>query len=203
MLFRSKTFIRLFWIPYLTIIGISAFGGYQVATNGPWFEFFYDIGRKFGQLALILLGVVVIPGILGRFKVEIKITRVVTLFRRQLGDMVFLLAYAHFMILRGASRIFGVVPFQTPYPVFEAIGILALTLLFPLFLTSNNWSVRVMGAWWKRLHRLIYVILWLVVIHTGLQRISVWTVLIGFFAILEVVSLVYDRWRKKSIQANN
>lgn len=191
---RNKLIVTLFWFVYIPTLVILLAGAYQIVTLGPHIVLASDIGKKFGQLALSLLGVVVLPGILGRFKVEIKITRLITLFRRQLGILVFLLAFSHYILVR-------FLPTMTILPLspFELMGSLALVMLFFMFLTSNNISMRHLGRWWKRLHRIIYVILWLLVLHTGLQRISIWTIMIGFFAILEVVSLIYDWWRKRSL----
>lgn len=44
-------------------------------------------------------------------------------------------------------------------------GWLALLLLVPLAATSNNWSMRLLGPVWKRLHRLIYPVSVLVLAH--------------------------------------
>ena len=44
-------------------------------------------------------------------------------------------------------------------------GFLALLLTLFLLVTSNDWAVKKMGKWWKRLHRLVYVIFVLVVVH--------------------------------------
>jgi DMSO/TMAO reductase YedYZ heme-binding membrane subunit len=68
-----------------------------------------------------------------------------------------------------------------------------------MFLTSNNLSVKRLGKWWKRLHRVVYIVVWLLVLHTGLQRISVWTYFIGVFAVLEIGSLIYNYLKKKQV----
>lgn len=161
----------------------------------------YELGLKSGQIAIGLLGVVVFPGILGRFGIEMPITRTITLFRRRLGTLVFLFALTHYLLIRFLPIVTGFIKFQILPPLFELFGILSLSLLFLLFLTSNNSSVRKLGKWWKRLHRLIYLILWLLVLHTGLQRVSKWTLYIGLFAALEIISWIYFYVRKKNSSA--
>jgi len=49
--------------------------------------------------------------------------------------------------------------------VFELMGFLMVMLLIPLILTGNPWAQRKLGKYWKRLHRLIYVIWGLLFCH--------------------------------------
>jgi methionine sulfoxide reductase heme-binding subunit len=48
---------------------------------------------------------------------------------------------------------------------FITVGMLAFTLLIPLAVTSNRVAVKRLGKFWKRLHRLAYVIPALGVVH--------------------------------------
>lgn len=198
---RSQAITRLFGLLYLFIFVLLAVAAYFVLTKSPFFDIIYQIGKKFGQTALVLLGVVVLPGILGRFRVEIKLTRIITLFRRQLGITVFLLATAHSSLMRGLPLIAGLVPFRLPL-LFELAGYITMLIFFLMFLTSNNLSIKIMGPWWKRIHRFVYLAVWLLVFHTGLQRISIWSV--GIFAVgaLEVISWVYDFFKRKQFIQN-
>lgn len=181
---REKMLVyRIFLIIYALIIGVLMVGGVA-----EWI----DAGVWMGRAAVSLLAVVLLPGILGRFGIQIKVTRVITFYRRQLGITTFLLAFTHGMLVRVIRRLAaGEFPF-TAQPLFELFGTLALSLLFFLFITSNDANVKRLGPWWKRLHRLVYVIVWLVLFHTILQRVSVWSVTIGAVAILEVASLLWS-----------
>lgn len=183
---------RVFLVIYALIIGVLVVGG-----AGGWI----DAGVWMGRAAVSLLAIVLLPGILGRFGVQIKVTRVITFYRRQLGITTFLLAFSHGMLVRVIRRLAaGEFPLAAR-PLFELFGTLALSLLFFLFITSNDVSVKRLGPWWKRLHRLVYVIVWLVLFHTILQRVSVWSMMIGVIAVLELVSLGYDYFVKRvSIQ---
>src|SRR3989344_1026271 len=194
---KSPQIIKNFKYVYGAILGVLILGGYFIFTSHPLsITFMTTIGKNLGRVALVLLGIVVLPGILGRFQIEIPITRIITLFRRQLGITVFLLAFTHYQLVRGILILSVQIPLF-PRPLFEMLGTLSLFLLFFMFLTSNNFSVKKLGRWWKRLHRIVYLIIWLLVLHTGLQRISVWSIFIFIFATAEIVSWVYFFIRQK------
>ncbi|MEZ4663838.1 MAG: ferric reductase-like transmembrane domain-containing protein [Caldilineaceae bacterium] len=52
--------------------------------------------------------------------------------------------------------------FKVPFARF---GLFGLLLLIPLALTSNRWAMRRLGKNWKRLHRLVYIAVPLLVWH--------------------------------------
>ena len=87
--------------------------------------------------------------------------------RRQLGLWSF--AYAGLHVACFGLFILGAQWERLPAEVLERpyvmVGALAFLGLLALALTSNNWSMRRLGAGWKRLHRLIYLILLLVLLH--------------------------------------
>lgn len=201
---RYSKIVPLFKYLYVAQILFLLFGAYTVFTNHPIYSSnIYFLAVNCGRTALILLGIVVLPGILGRFGVEIKLTRIITLFRRQLGIYVFLLALTHYQLVRFLPRQAGIFPNMPPFPVFETIGFFAFSLLFLMFLTSNNFSQKKLGRWWKRLHRVVYVVLWLLVLHTGLQRISIFSIFIFVMASLELASLVYTYFKRKALASNS
>jgi methionine sulfoxide reductase heme-binding subunit len=49
--------------------------------------------------------------------------------------------------------------------VFELMGLMMAMIVIPLLLTGNPWAQRKLGKYWKRLHRLIYVIWGLLFLH--------------------------------------
>lgn len=73
-----------------------------------------------------------------------------------------------------------------------AVGFLAWLLLIPLAITSNNRSVRWLGSRWKQLHRLVYLVVLLGVLHVIWQVRSDWfdAALYSFLAGL----LLLERW---------
>lgn len=197
---KRRTLVnRLFWVIYFIVLVVLVYGTNLSLSDPKQSAFFYDLGKKAGQFGFLLLGLIVLPGILGRFRIEIKATRVITLFRRQLGIAFFFLAFFHYHFVRGLILYKSkLTPFDGLLP-FMVMGLTAFIIFFFMFLTSNDFSVRVMGKWWKYLHRLVYVAIWLLVLHTGLQGIGTWTILIGIFAMLEVASWMYYFATKRSV----
>jgi methionine sulfoxide reductase heme-binding subunit len=53
---------------------------------------------------------------------------------------------------------------------FITVGFLAMLLLWPLALTSNQWAMRRLGRRWTRLHQLIYLIALLALLHFWWMR---------------------------------
>ncbi|MDP1722056.1 MAG: ferric reductase-like transmembrane domain-containing protein [Candidatus Gottesmanbacteria bacterium] len=191
---EKRIIYRLFYLAYIIIFWVFVWGSLEIIRQTPNASFAYNLGVWSGRAAVTMLAVVLIPGILGRFGIQIKVTRVFTFYRRQLGITTFLLSFTHGMLVRIVARIaLGWYPISRA-PLFELFGSLALSLLFFLFITSNDWSVGRLGLWWKRLHRFVYVIVWLILFHTILQRVSVWSVMISAVAMLEVVSLIYSKY---------
>lgn len=78
----------------------------------------------------------------------------------------------------------------------DAVGIwtgwLALALMLPLALTSNEAAVRALGALWKRLQRIVYPAAILVLVHWAFVHNNAVTALIHFapLALLHVLRLV-------------
>ena len=87
--------------------------------------------------------------------------------RRQLGLWSFTYACLHIacfalFILGGQWERLPAELLERPYVM---VGALAFLGLLALALTSNHWSMRRLGAGWKRLHRLVYPILLLILLH--------------------------------------
>ena len=190
---NKKYVISFFWILYSLIILSDLIGSYSYFSQKEFNQFFYDLGVWYGRAALFMLSLTVLPGMLGRFRIKIPISYVITRYRRQFGITVFLLAFSHYSLINLAPQLSGIFPLMLwPGLLFMQLGLVALILLFLMFITSNSWSVIKMKDWWKRLHRIVYVILWLVLFHVFLQnKTSFWTIWIGAVAVLEVVSLFY------------
>ena len=89
-------------------------------------------------------------------------------FRRQLGLVAYAYVVLHFtswLTIDMGLRWEQIIPdlYKRWYIL---VGMAALVLLTPLALTSNNWSIRKLGAKaWNRLHKLAYVATGLGVIH--------------------------------------
>ncbi len=92
--------------------------------------------------------------------------------RRMLGLWVFAYAVVHGLGFWAFEHDFNWAAvlqdaFKRP---FVTVGLLSLALLTPLALTSNQWSMRRLAGNWKKLHRLVYVVAALSVLHFYLHR---------------------------------
>lgn len=78
-------------------------------------------------------------------------------FRRAIGVTCFFFVLAHLTVwavldVQALDRIWADIV-KRPY---VTVGMAGFLLLLPLALTSNNWSVRKLGAGWRKLHLLVY-----------------------------------------------
>jgi len=88
-------------------------------------------------------------------------------FRRMLGLFAFFYVLMHFLTYAGLDQRFDlpVIFEDIAERPFITIGFTAFLLLIPLALTSTNAMMKRLGRRWKKLHRLVYVIAVLGVVH--------------------------------------
>lgn len=195
VVYKSRI-IGIWKIISVLLVSFLAIGSLSIARQDVFAQNFFEIGRQAGKLSLVLFVIVAIPGIARRFRIHHNIFTLLMLFRRYLGITMYLLALMHAMFVRFVFVAVGLIALS-PVPTFVLFGILALTLLFFLFITSNDVSVRRLGVWWQRIHNLFYVIMWLIFLHVGFQRFSIWTFLIGMTSIVELASFLWA-WKRKA-----
>ena len=127
--------------------------------------------------------------------------------RRQLGLFAFFYGVCHLMaywVFLLEFDVAGVVDdvIERPY---ITVGMLALFLMLPLAITSNRWSQRKLRLNWKKLHRLIYPISILIIIHFFWQTRSDFSEPLMYSALLlllltyRIVSLARNK-RKESLK---
>ena len=87
--------------------------------------------------------------------------------RRMIGLLCFFYATLHlaiyFWLDQGANMAYALRDMSER--AFIAVGMIAFLLLVPLALTANDYSMRLLGKNWRRLHRTVYVTTLLVIIH--------------------------------------
>lgn len=113
-------------------------------------------------------------------------------FRRAFGLLVFYYVLFHFLtyfILDRAMNlpVIFVDVFKRPYII---LGMTAFVCLIALAVTSNNRSIRALGHWWGRLHRLVYLIAGLGVIHF-FMAVKSWPPRPFFYAAVIGILLLY------------
>ncbi|MEM2963794.1 MAG: ferric reductase-like transmembrane domain-containing protein [Candidatus Anstonellales archaeon] len=86
--------------------------------------------------------------------------------RRLIGIWTFLFALIHVVLVLNFILKWDVLPlFTNPNYIFLTLGFVAFCLLFLMAITSNDFSVKLLGAKWKSLHRVIFIALVLILIH--------------------------------------
>jgi len=172
---------------------VTIFFGLILGTLQPSLQpLFFTIGLQFGKITVLLLVLTLSAGILGRFRWFTTIRITLMLFRRHFGILTYLSGVVHatfVVLLPMLTRGFR------PLLIFEVYGLTALLFMLPLFLTSNDYSVRLLKTGWNKLHKLVYLALFFAALHTITRSISVGALLMSV-VILEVLSYlakyIYD-----------
>jgi len=192
---RKALIIHTFYLFFLVYFPVVALGGYFIASKSDLVSISVLLGNYSAKLAVLAFFGTTYPGILGRFGIKNPIITLGMMFRREVGIASFFFALGHALLFYVIPKlVFGISLFQ--FLVFELFGIIAFLMLTLLYVTSNKYGRQILGPWWKKLHSLVYVIYWLIFAHVVLQGISLTSILIGFSAVLEVLSLIYTRKRK-------
>ena len=92
-------------------------------------------------------------------------------YRRALGLLAFWYVLMHFSAYMALDKFldFPAVAEDIARRPFITIGMAGFAMLVPLALTSNDWSIRRLGARWARLHRLVYAIAAAGVLHYAMS----------------------------------
>ena len=185
---RKEKFIAGFKVVYFLIAVAAFFAARSLYYEDRNAAFFYSLGVNSGQAGLICYIITLIPGMMGRYGVRNKFLSLLNIFRRYIGILMYLFALTHFLLVR--AIFFISTGIFIPPVLFEIFGSLALSLLFFLFITSNDFSVTKLGKWWNRLHKLTYPAMGFIFLHVAMQRVSIWSVAMGVIIVLEVGSVV-------------
>jgi sulfoxide reductase heme-binding subunit YedZ len=127
--------------------------------------------------------------------------------RRMLGLETFAYAFLHFATYLGVDQFFDFheIGVDIVKRKFITVGFLAFVLLIPLAVTSTNGMVRRLGfARWKTLHRSIYLIATLGVIHfvwrvkSDLRKPLVFAVVLVVLLLVRVVAAARDPRRLRA-----
>lgn len=135
--------LSILWAAYLFYLGL---------TGGLGVEPINALEREYGEVALklLVLGLAITPL---RNHVGLNLLK----FRRAIGLSAFFFVVAHFGVwalldVQSMDRVVADI-LKRPY---VTIGMVGLVLLVPLAVTSNNLSIRRLGAKWRKLHLLTY-----------------------------------------------
>lgn len=154
------------WVPpwglYVLATAYAGWLFYLGATGGLGVEPVEALEHRYGKFALqmIVLGLAVSPL---RKHLGVNLIK----HRRAIGLIAFFFVLAHLLVwaildVQSAARVWADIV-DRPY---ITIGMTAFLLLVPLAVTSNDMSIRKMGAHgWRRLHKLVYAAALLGALH--------------------------------------
>lgn len=149
------------WVLYILYLLPVPWLLYLAQTGGLGREPIKALEHELGEIALqlLIIGLTITP--LRRY-LGINLLK----FRRMFGLLAFIYVSLHLLVwlvldVGILSQIWADI-LKRPY---ITIGMAGFVLLIPLALTSNNWSVRKLGAGWRKLHRLSYVAVLLGGVH--------------------------------------
>ena len=149
------------WVVYLVGVLPAPWLFYQGLTGGLGVEPIKALEHEYGELALQLLlaGLAITPL---RRHAGLNLLR----FRRAIGLLAFFYVTCHLLVwlvldVQILSQIWADI-LKRPY---ITIGMIGFLVMLPLAITSNNASVRRLGAVWRKLHRLTYAAVLLGAIH--------------------------------------
>lgn len=140
------------WAVYLLYILPAPYYFYLALTGGLGPDPVKPLEHHYGEIALqlLIIGLCITP--LRRF-FGLNLIK----FRRTFGVLAFTYVVLHlavwaFLDVQTLDRVVQDI-IKRPY---ITIGMASLVLMLPLAVTSNNWSVRRLGASWRKLHLLTY-----------------------------------------------
>ena len=149
------------WVVYIVGLLPIPWLLFQAQTGGLGAEPIKALEKELGLLALQLLiaGLAITPA---RRYLRLNLIK----FRRALGLLAFIYVSLHLLVwlvldVGILSQIWADI-LKRPY---ITIGMAGFACLFPLAATSNNFSIRKLGATWRKLHRLTYLAAILAGVH--------------------------------------
>jgi DMSO/TMAO reductase YedYZ heme-binding membrane subunit len=185
-----------FKVFYLALVTILFIGGWFIYEGTAQAIFWYRLAPWMGRVGIVAYSLTTIPGIARRLRVQHKLIALLMIYRRDIGVSMYLFVTIHYFFLIGIATWFQKI-FVVPTPLFQTMGLTAYVLTFFLFATSNDFSVRRLGSWWHTIHKLTYIIIVFIFLHVALQRVSVWSILIGATLLAQASSHVVAFMRKR------
>lgn len=196
-----KKLLQWFNILFFACYGATMLVFIGLESARVYLDVGFEWAGRFGQWALVVYIMTLIPGMVTRFGLAGSlgvVNRWLVPIRRELGIMTFGFAIAHasFIKLMPWFLMFGLLPLSS-LVLSDVFGVSALIILFFLWLTSNDYSVKKLGKFWKRLHRFTYLALFLILAHVAFFN-QVWAVVLLAVAVLQVASWI-SFWSRQKV----
>ena len=185
---------------YLTSV-ILALAAYLITLCLSVFCNPVPLANLLGFFSLIAYIATLIPSIFKRVFPAYKNSKAIKLLmnkRRYIGIAAFFLGSNHGLLLLIQREINLLSPL-TYIEYFQGISILFIFSI--LAITSNDWSVKSLKVYWKKIHRLTYLVALLLPWHI-LDKMSIhWTYVTPFAVLFSLVNLcifIFSRYKKQA-----
>ncbi len=195
---------KLFAWPLLATPALYMLIQFQSGSLGSWE--YSDIQDFFGNTAIMCLITVLCLTPLKQFFPKWPVISALNAHRRAIGISCFSYASFHVFLYvnQAASPAEIVRDFQQPGLFYLFLGLTGFCLLIPLFLTSNNFSVKHLKyKWWKRLHRIIYLATFILFMHRAFgEREDFFGTILMFFPlfVLEGIRIIRNIFQHLSTE---
>ena len=180
---------RSLFFPLLSLPAIYVALSIFIPSLNEWE--FSDVQNFLGNVALYLLILVLSLTPLTRLFPKWRLAQALNTHRRSIGISCYLYAVLHFCCYLISMPALSSMVQDIKEFTYLQLGLLALVLLTPLFLTSNQISVRILGFnKWKHIHRLAYVAAAAIFLHRSFgEKIQLFQTILIFFPLLVLESL--------------
>ena len=182
------------WHIYLSLLVPLLFLAYDLLSGQLGVDPMRSIEKSLGVTAIYIL---ILTLCITPFSVLTGINFI--RFRRAFGLMSFFYIILHFstwLLLDMQLRWVEIAESLTRKP-FIVFGMMGFLLLIPLAATSNNHSMKRLGKYWQKLHKLIYVAIILGGIHYLMMEKTLQNdAIITFIIIIALISLRFFKIRK-------
>jgi len=165
--------------------------GYYLTWNNPY-EFSVELWEK----AFLLLLIILFIKPLAQIFVDIKLLGKFLIIRRQLWVIIFWFFLAHGVCLFLNIWVIEYIAIikQYKWQSYYLWGSLWWVIIFLLGITSNTQAVKLLKRNWKRLHSLVYLALFFIVLHIYFISWESWSLII--FIVFCILKLIAKKWFK-------
>lgn len=158
------------------------------------------ISNKFAYVAIHLFSIIMFAKPLSQIFSKIKIFKKIVSLRRELGILIFYFAFFHMAGLITFYNYLSINSFIEANMMmnFMLMGTLSFILMFILYLTSNNISVRFFKRKWRVFQNYFgYLSYILVLLHLALFKGGFsWYLLLGIYIVLKLYFYISNKLKK-------
>ncbi len=156
--------------------------------------------KESGGVAFIVLMIILFLSPLTQIT-QWRILSLLMPFRKELGIIMGMLVIVHYVLFLRDNWEYLDTLSQT-FQLWLAAGFWAFLLTMILTLTSNIYSMKLLGKWWKKLHKIVYLVVILVLIHVvalGLIKEKIewgYIVIVAAYGVLKLIQFSGYRLKK-------